>query len=64
MKNLHTLRTNLGITQEQLAAILNVKQCSVANWEAGKRYPTADKLPALANALGCTIDDLYTAKAG
>jgi len=29
-------------------------------WEIGKSMPRADKLPALAKILGCTISDLYS----
>ena len=32
---------------------------AVSCWERGQTLPTADRLPQLAKALGCTIDDLF-----
>ena len=47
------------MSQKELANALHVSQPSLWAWETGKANPTADKLPALAKALGCTIDDLF-----
>lgn len=52
-------RAALGMTQEALAARLGVDRAAVALWEGGHRTPTTDKLPALAEALGCGIDELF-----
>lgn len=59
MLKIKVLRKAAGIKQVDLAKILGVGQPSLCAWEAGKTLPTADKLPALAKALGCTIDDLF-----
>ncbi|PKM72228.1 MAG: XRE family transcriptional regulator [Firmicutes bacterium HGW-Firmicutes-16] len=59
MKNLKNRRKMAGLTQVQLAEILKVGQSTVAAWESGEAYPTADKLPEIARAVNCTIDDLY-----
>lgn len=32
---------------------------AVKAWEDPGRYPDADKLPLIADALGCTIDALF-----
>lgn len=53
------LRLAADLTQTQLAGILGVTQSQVAAWERGANYPNAQKLPALAKALGVTINDLY-----
>ena len=53
------LRGKTGKTQGTLAYELGVSRAAVAMWESGKAIPTADKLPAIAAALGCTIDDLF-----
>ena len=53
------VRRNKGITQNELAEKVGVTQGAVYQWETGKANPTADKLPALAKALGCMIDDLF-----
>ena len=52
-------RIEAGLSQKQLAEILQVTQAAVANWEAGTAYPRAAQLPELAAALHCTIDELY-----
>lgn len=46
-----------------LAEQLGVKQTTVAMWETNGSYPRAEMLPAIAAALGCTIDALYGASA-
>ena len=53
------LREKRKMTQAQLAEKIGIGQSSVAMWEAGINCPRADKLPELARALGCTIDDLF-----
>ena len=53
------LRIAAGLTQAQLADAMGVTQGMVAAWEQGANYPRADKLPALAKALGVSINDLY-----
>ena len=52
-------RIEAGLSQKQLAEILQVTQAAVANWEAGTAYARASQLPDLAAALHCTIDELY-----
>lgn len=52
-------RAALGVTQEGLAARVGVERPAITLWETGARTPTTDKLPALASALGCSIDDLF-----
>lgn len=53
------LRKQAGITQKVLAEKLNVSQQAVVKWEKGSSFPSADKLPDLARALNCNIEDLY-----
>lgn len=61
MKGLAAARKAAGMTQNGLALKVRVTQASVAMWEHGYKYPSADKLPVIADALGCTIDALFTA---
>lgn len=42
-----TLRTNIGLTQAGLAALLHVSRRAVAEWEAGSSYPSVDHLKRL-----------------
>lgn len=56
---LRVMRENVGLTQEALGKLVGVEQHTVSQWESGCRMPRADKLPRLANVLGCTINDLF-----
>ena len=57
--NIKYLRNKKGLTQEELAKAIGAAQPTVACWETGRASPTSDKLPDIAAALGCTIDELY-----
>ncbi len=56
--NIKKAREKVGLTQQELANELGVVQSTVAMWETQSSLPRADKLPALAKVLGCTIDEL------
>ena len=57
--NLQALRKANNISQEQLAERLNVTRQTVSKWETGG-YPEIDKIIALCNMFGCTMDELIT----
>lgn len=57
--NLKELRKAKGITQTELAERLGIKRTTVSMWEMNASSPTARMIPALAAALGCSIDDLF-----
>ncbi len=63
MQDIAILRKAAGLKQADLAAEVGVCRSAVAMWETGAHYPPASKLPAIAAALHCTIDDLYKAPA-
>lgn len=48
-----------GLTGRQVAEALGVAPSAVSKWVSGQGVPRADKLPALADVLCCTIDELY-----
>ena len=60
---LRAFRGKIQMTQEDLAREIGVTLRSVTRWENGIGQPTADKVFALAQALGCDADDLYIWKA-
>ena len=61
-QNLSLLRRRAGYTQESLAEALEVSRQAVSKWESGQTMPEADKLVALAELLGCTLDQLMREK--
>lgn len=50
-----TLRTEAGLSMNQLADRIGVSPQSVLNWEAGKTCPKADSLLAVCDATGFEI---------
>ena len=61
-ENLQTLRKAKGISQEQLAEQLDVSRQAVSKWETDGGYPEIDKIVALCEIFGCTMDELITGK--
>ena len=57
-RNIHTLRKQQGLTQEQLAESVKVSFQAVSKWETGNSLPDISTLPLLANVLHCRIDQL------
>lgn len=57
-EKLAALRKRKGITQEQLAEILQVSRQSVSRWEMDAAFPETEKLVKLGKLLGCSIDFL------
>lgn len=53
------LRYRLGLTQEQLAARLNISPQSISKWETSVTMPDITLLPLLAGELGVSIDELF-----
>lgn len=59
MLAIKNIRQSKSITQKDLAEKVGVDRSTVTCWENGSANPTVSKLPAIAAALGCTIDDLF-----
>lgn len=57
-ENLKTLRRNKGITQEELAAGLNVVRQTVSKWEKGQSVPDAEMLVKLAEVFEVSVSQL------
>lgn len=49
-----------GLTHALLASKLGVSAASIDNWRAGRVRAGADRLPEIAAALGCTVQQLVT----
>lgn len=60
-ETLRRLRTEKGLSQQQLAVRLHMERPSVANWEAGRRMPDAATFYQIAEALGVDSSALLSA---
>ncbi len=58
-KEIRRLRDDRGITQEALAAALDVTPQTVSKWERGASMPDIGMLPKIAIYFGVTIDQLF-----
>ena len=57
-RNIRTLRTRAGLTQDELAEKLFVSRQTVSNYETGRSQPDVDTLVRLAAALGTDVGTL------
>lgn len=57
-ERVYRLRTERGMSQEELAGALRVSRQSVSKWETGGSVPELDKLVKLSELFGVTLDEL------
>ncbi len=55
-------RTEKGLNQPQLAALLGVNKNAVSNWEAGRTRPDINTVPVLCAALGVSVSEFFGAE--
>lgn len=56
--NLRIIRKEKGISQENLAGLLNVSRQAVSKWEQNNGYPEMEKVIQLAEVLNISLDHL------
>lgn len=56
--NLKLIRKEKGLSQEQMAEMLNVSRQAISKWESENGYPKTDKLLIIAKELGVSLDYL------
>lgn len=56
--SMRAARIDRGLTQEELAAAVNVTKKTVGSWESGKTRPKLDKIEAICNVLGRPYDSI------
>lgn len=61
-ENLYALRHKSGLSQEQLAEKIGVSRQAISKWETGASAPDLEKLRALSECFGVTLDQLAGAK--
>lgn len=51
-------RVNVGLSQKAAAKEIGVSNKTLSNWEAGKSFPGADKIPVICAVYKTTYDNL------
>ena len=54
-----TRRKRMSLTQEELAAMLNVSKSAIAKWETDGGIPDRDNLYKLAETMGVSVNDMH-----
>ena len=63
-KNISNLRTDMKMTQLQLAEVLNYSDKAVSKWERGEAIPDVTVLKRIADYFGVTVDYLLESEHG
>lgn len=58
---LNEIRKTCKISQIDIAKKLSVKQSCISFWESGKREPSIELIPKLAEILNCSIEEVVLA---
>lgn len=56
---IQAMRKAVGLSEGDLAAKMGVTKSTVLEWEKETYLPKTRELPALADALECSIDELF-----
>ena len=56
--NLKDIRKRKGLTQQELAVILDVSQATISTWESGEVIPPIKAIIKLSETLNCAIEEL------
>jgi len=59
-EKLKKLRTDSGLTQDELAEKIYVTRTAISKWETDKGYPSIDSLKQLSNLFEISIDELIS----
>lgn len=61
-ETISTLRKEKGMTQKELADMLNITDKAVSKWERDIACPDTKTIPKLAELLGVSVEELMNAK--
>ena len=59
-EKLKKLRTDSGLTQDELAEKIYVTRTAISKWESDRGYPNIDSLKAISKFFSVSIDDLLS----
>ena len=59
-EKLKKLRSDNGLTQDELAERLYVSRTAISKWESGRGYPNIESLKAIARCFSVTVDELLS----
>ena len=59
-EKLKKLRTDHGLTQEELAEKLYVSRTAISKWESNRGYPNIETLKAISKFFSVSVDDLLS----
>ena len=62
--NIYILRKSKGMTQDDLAEVLNVSKMAVSKWERGLNFPDIEVMCVIADYFGVSVDELLGRKEG
>lgn len=58
-KRVRELRKSKGLTQEQIAELINIEPPNVSKLENGLHFPQPDKIEKIAKALNVNVQELF-----
>ena len=58
-QGLREQRKRAGLSQGELCSRIGADRRTYSNWESARYWPNGYWLPLIADALGCTIEDLF-----
>lgn len=60
---MRTARFHAGLSQTDLASLVGVSRQAISAYEAGSMQPSVQVARRIADALECSLDDLYPSEA-
>ena len=64
MNGFEMCRIRAGLTQEEAAEAIGVRQGTISAWETDRNFPTGRKIAAILKVYGCRADELYAPRKG
>ena len=55
---IRTIRTNHGLSQDQMAELFHVTRQTVSNWENNRHYPDLSTLIKISEEFGLSLDEI------